>query len=245
MTGRTKRRQRETPHHRLVTRLSRSRVYRYALTLAIAALLFSPIAMVTIPMPDIRLLGRENPQTTDLILRRATEGGHASPSVTRMQSWVSLEEISPYLRRAVVLCEEKTVREKGWFTIPWQGNPLTRSLARNLFFSGENSIARRAAIAITAYRMERILSRERILEIYLNVAEWGKGIYGAEAAAEHYFRKGAVMLKPREAALLACSLHSPGDSNPAAPGRELSECAGRTARLLTEKGAPARTGAPQ
>lgn len=243
--GKAKRPRRETAHNRRVSRLSSGRVYRYALTLALAALLCSPVAMVTLPMPDVRLLVRENPHTTDQILRHAAEERDAPGPVTRNQIWVPLREISPHLRQAVVLNEDSAFFSNRWTSLPWRESPLTRSLARSLYFSGEKSAGGEVAVAVTAFRIERALSRERILEIYLNVIEWGEGIYGAEAASENYFRKSAGELTRSEAALLACSLASPLEWNPAAPGRELHERAARLTPLLTENGAPAEADAPQ
>ena len=240
-----KRRRRETANSRRISRLESKRVYRYALTLALGALLFSPLAMVTWPMPDIDLLLRENPRSTDLILKRAEEADGNARSVERMQTWVPFGEISSHLQRAVVLCEDSAFFESDRSALPWRRSPITRKLAETLYFSGDGNLIRNAAETITVYRMERALPRERILEIYLNVIEWGEGVYGAGAAAEHYFGKDAARLNRREAALLACAIPSPLESDPSSPDGALGARAERVALVLNKKGAPDRTGAPR
>jgi monofunctional biosynthetic peptidoglycan transglycosylase len=86
---------------------------------------------------------------------------------------------------------------------------ITQQLAKNLYLSEERSFVRKAREAIITYFLERELSKKRILEIYLNVIEWGDGIYGAEAAARTYFKKSAAELTPAEAAYLAAMIPSP------------------------------------
>lgn len=89
------------------------------------------------------------------------------------------------------------------------GSTITQQLAKNLYLSLERSITRKIREAIITYFMERTLTKRRILEIYLNVIEWGDGIYGAEAAAQTYFHKHASDLTPSEAAFLAAMIPSP------------------------------------
>jgi monofunctional biosynthetic peptidoglycan transglycosylase len=92
---------------------------------------------------------------------------------------------------------------------------LTQQLAKNLYFTPERSLARKLAEAVVAKRLELFLPKDRILELYLNVAEWGPGIFGAEAAAEAYFDGGADDLTLEQAAALAATLPHPLTSNPA------------------------------
>ena len=89
------------------------------------------------------------------------------------------------------------------------GSTITQQLAKNLWFTPERSILRKIKEAIMTWRLELALDKERILELYLNVAEWGNGVYGAEAAARHYFGKSAASLSRGEAARLAVMLPSP------------------------------------
>lgn len=89
------------------------------------------------------------------------------------------------------------------------GSTITQQLAKNLFLSGERTLSRKLKEAVISWRLERDLSKERILEIYLNIAEWGPGIYGIRDAADHYFARTPKVLKPEEAAFLASLLPSP------------------------------------
>ncbi|MET4579554.1 monofunctional biosynthetic peptidoglycan transglycosylase [Ottowia thiooxydans] len=89
------------------------------------------------------------------------------------------------------------------------GSTITQQLAKNLFLSGERTLARKGQELVLTYALEKILSKERILEIYLNNVEWGEGVFGAEAAARHYFRKSAAQLSAYEAGRLAVMLPRP------------------------------------
>ena len=89
------------------------------------------------------------------------------------------------------------------------GSTITQQLAKNLFLSGERSLLRKGQELVLTLCMERLLSKQRILEIYLNSVEWGEGVFGAEAAAQHYYRKPASKLSPYEAARLAVMLPRP------------------------------------
>ena len=89
------------------------------------------------------------------------------------------------------------------------GSTITQQLAKNLFLSGERTLLRKGQELVLTYMLERLLNKKRILEIYLNSVEWGEGVFGAEAAARHYFRKPAAKLTPYEAARLAVMLPRP------------------------------------
>ena len=89
------------------------------------------------------------------------------------------------------------------------GSTITQQLAKNLFLSGERTLLRKGQEFVLTMLLEALLSKQRILEIYLNSAEWGEGIFGAEAAAQHYFRKPASKLSAYEAARLAVMLPRP------------------------------------
>jgi monofunctional biosynthetic peptidoglycan transglycosylase len=89
------------------------------------------------------------------------------------------------------------------------GSTITQQLAKNLLLSGERTLVRKGQEMVLAFELERMLSKERILEVYLNSVEWGEGVFGAEAAARHYYRKSAAQLTPYEAARLAVMLPRP------------------------------------
>ena len=89
------------------------------------------------------------------------------------------------------------------------GSTISQQLAKNLYLSSERSFIRKGQEAVLTVFLERLLTKRRILELYLNVIEWGDGVYGAEAAAQHYFHKPAVSLRPNEAAFLSAMIPNP------------------------------------
>lgn len=139
--------------------------------------------------------------------------------------WIPLSKISPLLQQAVVLAEDDQFFEhngvdveavKKAAEVNWKRKRFSRGastismqLARNLYLSPHKSIFRKLKEVLIALKLDRELPKERILEIYLNVAEWGEGIYGAEAAAEHYFGVKARDLSRHQAAFLAAILPRP------------------------------------
>jgi monofunctional biosynthetic peptidoglycan transglycosylase len=114
------------------------------------------------------------------------------------------------------------------------GSTITQQLAKNLFLGGERSLARKGQEFIITAFLEALLSKERILEIYLNNVEWGEGVFGAEAAAHHYFRIGAASLSAAQAARLAVMLPAPKrfEKRPASP-----YVLGRASTVLARMGA--------
>ncbi|MBH9553224.1 monofunctional biosynthetic peptidoglycan transglycosylase [Inhella gelatinilytica] len=152
------------------------------------------------------------------------------------QEWQPLPRLSPQLARAVIASEDAGFAEHGgidWDAVEkaWErnekaearaakrsvtqpakvvgGSTLTQQLAKNLFLSGERHMARKAQEALLTLGLELFLSKERILELYLNHVEWGEGVFGAEAAARHYFRIPASQLSAPQAARLAVMLPAP------------------------------------
>ena len=141
-----------------------------------------------------------------------------------------MSRISPYLQRAVVATEDASFFMHEGFD--WEGikdaavhnleagefkrggSTITQQLAKNLYLSAERSLLRKAREALITRSLEHHLTKRRILELYLNVAEWGNGIFGAEAAARHHFGKQASDLNLDEAALLAAILPSPRRYDP-------------------------------
>jgi monofunctional biosynthetic peptidoglycan transglycosylase len=152
------------------------------------------------------------------------------------QDWVAYGQISDQLKRAVIVSEDDIfVRHDGvqWEAIEkaWAknakaelqasranktrppkvvgGSTITQQLAKNLFLSGERTLVRKGQEFVLTLMLEALLNKPRILEIYLNHVEWGEGIFGAEAAAQHYFGKPASQLTPWEAGRLAVMLPRP------------------------------------
>jgi monofunctional biosynthetic peptidoglycan transglycosylase len=157
------------------------------------------------------------------------------PKATLQHRWVPYARISPHLKRAVIAAEDANFTEHegvDWDAIERAhernlkrgrvthgGSTITMQLAKNLFLSGERSYLRKGQELVIAYMLEAVLTKDRILEIYLNVAEWGNGVFGCEAAARRHFGVGADRLGPGQAARLAAMLPRPRfyDRNPGSP----------------------------
>ncbi len=181
-------------------------------------------------LPDVKLLVRTNPVSTALMEAREAQAEEQDRAIGRRWVWVPLSRISSHLRHAVVAAEDASFFTHEGFD--WEGirhaalhnleagemkrggSTITQQLAKNLYLSSERSLLRKAREALITRLLERHLTKKRILELYLNVAEWGKGIYGAEAAARHHFGKSSQDLTADEAAWLAAILPSPRRYDP-------------------------------
>jgi monofunctional glycosyltransferase len=216
-----------------------SAVRKFLRGLVVAASIgFIYIAYVYLTLPDVRRLVRENPSTTAFMELRKREAEQAGRSPAIRQRWVPYSQISNNLRRAVLVAEDaaffdhegidlKELRaslEHNWEEGRFErgASTITQQLAKNLYLSPSRNPIRKLKELLITRRLEAALSKRRILELYLNVIEWGDGIFGAEAAARAYFRKPASALSPEESALLAGAIINPREHNPAQP----------TARLL-------------
>lgn len=173
--------------------------------------------------PEVERLAQTNPKTTALIeARRAAKQG---PSVSLAAGWRFLRQISPHLQHAVVVVEDARFYQHGGFdweaiveaaerdwaakSFEYGGSTISQQLVKNLYLSSEKSPIRKMKEALITPVMEAKLTKRRILEVYLNVVEWGEGLYGAEAASNYYFSKSAAELTPQEAAFLAATLPAP------------------------------------
>ncbi len=203
---------------------------------ALAALLaggFGYAAFMYLTLPDVRGLGARNPETTAFMEIRAREARGRGAVPKRVQRWVGYGRISPNLTRAVLVAEDGAfwkhegidfaqLRESMEVNIERMefargGSTITQQLAKNLYLTPSKNPVRKLRELLIARRLEAELSKQRILEIYLNVIEWGDGIYGAEAAARTYFRKPAADLSATEAALLAAAIVNPRLLDPGHP----------------------------
>lgn len=231
--------------------------------LAVALLLVVPPAGLALywwlTFPDVASLAKRNPETTALIEARLAEMRAKDPDAAADRVWVSLSEIAPALQHAVIVSEdasfyfhegfdwegikEAALRNVESGKLARGGSTLTQQLAKNLYLSSDKTFLRKANEALITYALERALSKKRILELYLNVVEWGKGVYGAEAAARHHFGKHAADLSAEEAALLAAMLPSPRTYDPLTVTRYLSVRQQQILRLMDERqGKPSLTG---
>jgi monofunctional biosynthetic peptidoglycan transglycosylase len=181
-------------------------------------------------LPDLSKLKKGNPPKTALMEYREKESKEKGKKFRMNQTWVPLSNISPYLVKAVLIAEddkfwshegfdyeaiqkaiEKDIKTKRF---KFGGSTISQQLARNLYLSPAKNPLRKMREAIITWRMEKVLPKRRILELYLNLVEWGNGIFGVEAASRHYYGKPSSELTPQEAARLATVLPNPRKYNP-------------------------------
>jgi monofunctional biosynthetic peptidoglycan transglycosylase len=175
-----------------------------------------------------------NPGETRFMEIRLAELRQKNPEAQLKQQWVPYERISPHLKRAIIAAEDaKFVDHEGF---DWEGcrkpskrtrrrayvaggSTISQQLAKNLFLTPTKSYFRKVEAIITLM-LEGLWSKRRIFEVYLNVIEWGNGVFGAEAAARHYYNTSAAQLGPEQAARLAGMVPNPRyyDRNRSAPG---------------------------
>jgi monofunctional biosynthetic peptidoglycan transglycosylase len=203
------------------------------LSLIAAVVLVGLAVWVGLGLPDrsaVASLAHRNPERTRLMDQREEEARRAGRHARRLQTWVPLSAISRYLLQAVLSSEDQ--RFFGHEGVDWNavqtslgkdlekrrfvrgGSTITQQLAKNLYFGTGKTPIRKLRELVVARWLEADLSKQRILTLYLNVIEWGDGIYGAEAAAQHWFSKPASALSPTEAAGLAAMIPNPRRLNP-------------------------------
>ena len=220
--------------------------------LALVALAAAGAAYVAFGLPSpaqVRALATTNPGTTALMRQRDEEARRAGrPPRRRAQAWVPLGRVSRHLIRAVLASEDQRFfghdgvdweaiqksldedRKKGRFARG--GSTITQQLAKNLFFSTRKTPTRKLRELVAAHWLEQELSKRRILELYLNVIEWGDGIYGCEAAARRWFGKPASELDEEEAAGLAAMIPNPRRINPRADPARFARARRRVIALM-------------
>lgn len=199
--------------------------------LGLGALVFVGLVWVAVEAlrwPDVASLSDTRPSTTAFVdrYRAARDKDSALPPLR----WSWSETVSPFLARAAVCAEDLEFFGHAGFSTheigvaireaivegatPRGASTITQQLAKNLWLSPSRSPIRKLKEAILTTQLERHLTKERILHLYLNVVEFGTGVYGAEAAAQHYFDRSAADLTPRQASQLAASLPRPSSWHP-------------------------------
>jgi len=170
-----------------------------------------------------------NPAPTPLMREQLALLQARDANATLRHEWVAYEHISDALKRAVIASEDARFVEHGG--VEWQairrawaynrealeagssrlrgGSTITQQLAKNLFLSSDRTYWRKGQELLLAYMIEHVMDKRRILELYLNVAEWGVGVFGAQAAARHYYQRPAAQLDAAQAARLAAMLPNP------------------------------------
>lgn len=207
------------------------------LLILIVLIVVAWLAYELIAFPDVAGLARTPPETTAFMERRRYELRRQGKDDRLDYRWVSYGRISPSLRRAVLVAEDtqffehqgvdveamKEAVKRDWKRrrLTHGGSTITQQLAKNLYLSPSRNPLRKLREYFIARSLEKHLSKKRILELYLNVVEMGERVYGAEAAARHYFGVSASALSPSQAALLAGSLPNPRVMNPGDPNKRL------------------------
>ena len=191
------------------------------LTIALALVIVWQIALLT----QVIWWSRFDPGSTSFMRLRLHELREKAPDAQLRHQWVPYEQISVHLKRAVIAAEDDSFVDHEGFD--WEGieraleknerkgravaggSTISQQLAKNLFLSPSRSYVRKAQEAVITVMIEQLWSKRRILEVYLNVVEWGEGVFGAEAAARRYYGIPASRLGSAEAARLAVMLPNP------------------------------------
>ncbi len=166
-----------------------------------------------------------NPSSSAFMQTRWEVTRQNQPNVKFYYQWIDYEKISPHLKRAIIAAEDsqflnhtgfdfkamQNALERNWQEGRWAagGSTISQQLAKNLFLSDKKTPWRKLQEAVITYMLEKVMTKKRILEIYLNIIEWGENVFGAEAASQHYFGVSASTLTARQAAFLASIVPSP------------------------------------
>lgn len=186
--------------------------------------------LATFIYPDVSILKKHNPRTTAFMEFRKEQWAEQGLNKTIKHKWVKMRKVSPYLVKAVIIAEDDKFWKHDGFDFDAMkkalekdiaqgklkagGSSISQQLAKNLYLSPSKNPIRKIKEAILTWRIEKALSKKRIMEIYLNVAEWGDGVFGIDAAARHHYGKKAYSLSAQEAVRLASVLPNPIIFNP-------------------------------
>ena len=202
-----------------------ARGVRWLLTWLVVLALAALLIVQAVYFARVMLLINNDPGSSAFMQARASQLQAAGGSQKLKHQWVSFNQISVNLQKSVLVAEDAKFAEH--FGIDWRaihrawkinqardgisfgGSTITMQLAKNLYLSGERSYLRKAQEVSIAIMLELVLSKERILELYLNLAQWGGDVFGAQAAARHYYEVDAAKLSLFQAARLAAMLPRP------------------------------------
>ena len=202
--------------------------------------------------PDVSILRKVNPKKSAFMEYREHEWRQQGRKKTIVQRWVPLSQVSPFVIKAVIIAEddkfwshegfdfeamqkalEKDLKHKRFKA---GGSTISQQLAKNLYLSPSKNPMRKLREAVLTWRIERNLSKKRIIEIYLNIVEWGDGVFGVEAAAQHYYGRPASDLSAVEASQLAAALPNPRRYSPTGGGRYISYRSEAIYRIMARRG---------
>jgi monofunctional glycosyltransferase len=198
---------------------------------------FALVSYVYLTLPDVRPLATQNPTSTAFMRLREREAAAGGLKPRHVYRWVPYSRISPNLKRAVLVAEDSAFWDHEGIDVeeirksiqdslsrgqaPRGASTITQQLAKNLYLSPSYDPLRKVRELLIARRLEAALSKPRILELYLNVIEWGDRVWGVEAAARTYFGISAASLSRQQSALLAGAIINPRLLTPARPTRRL------------------------
>ncbi len=202
--------------------------------------------------PDVSKLRRVYPKKTAFMEYREKEWQSQGKKKKIVQQWVPLSQIPPYVIKAVLIAEddkfwthegfdyeaiqkaiEKDIKKRKFAL---GGSTISQQLAKNLYLTPSKNPVRKIKEAILTWRLERNLSKKRIIELYLNCVEWGDGLFGIEAAARHHFGKTVSELTAQEAARLAAALPNPIRYNPTGPSKFIESRSDRIYEIMVRRG---------
>lgn len=218
----------------------------------IALLLFLFVDIGRYAFYDIKKLEKSNPIPTAFMEYRMAQWKENGEEKKITQKWVPLKKISPYVIKAVLISEDdKFWKHEGFDAealesafeknlksgkFGFGGSTISQQLSKNIYLSPSKNPIRKIKEAIITYKIEKNISKKRIIEMYLNIAEWGDGIFGIEAAARHYFHKSAKNLTAREAAKLASVLPNPIIYNPIGNQKFVVKKSNRIYKIMQKRG---------
>lgn len=223
-------------------RTGRKRWQRWRRRLVVVLVL---VIALPILLPLVYLIPGTRPVSTLMISELVTLNGYD-------RRWVPISEMSPNVVNAVMMSEDgqfcshhgidwgelRSVLDDFRAGEPTRGaSTIPMQTAKNLFLWNGRSYLRKMLELPLAVYIDAVTPKKRLMEIYLNIAEWGPGIYGVEAGSQHYFGKPASQLTRRQGALMAVTLPAPRLRNPAKPGPGMSRIAGIVERRATQSGA--------
>jgi monofunctional biosynthetic peptidoglycan transglycosylase len=202
--------------------------------------------------PDVSKLKKTFPKKTAFMEYREDEWQREGIKKKIRQRWVPLSQVSPFAIKAVIIAEddkfwshegfdyeaiqkaiEKDIKKRKFAV---GGSTISQQLAKNLYLTPTKNPIRKIKEAILTWRIERNLSKKRIIELYLNVAEWGDGLFGIETASRSYFGKHASELSAREAARLAAVLPNPRKFNPTGSSKYVENRSDRIYNIMVRRG---------
>lgn len=202
--------------------------------------------------PEVSALKRSNPRKTAFMEYREAQWREAGRKKSIRQHWVPLAQISPYAVKAVIIAEDdKFWRHEGFDFQAMQkalekdikkkrfkagGSTISQQLSKNLYLSPSKNPVRKLKEAILTWRLEQNLSKKRIIELYLNIAEWGDGIFGIELASRYYFGKPASALTALESAKLAAVLPNPLRYNPLGDSKYVVARSEKIYQIMVKRG---------